>query len=118
MARMRLPATRSSTRPGPAESFAFRFGILSCCSAQFTYSTARHTMRLHSFARKLSHERKISFVTDWSFGAVRGGHRVGTGIGGRPEQDVGRWPVNSCHPIGARTGSGYTLEGWKTVMRM
>src|SRR5258705_8794388 len=25
---------------------------------------------------------------------------------------------NSCHPIGARTGSGYTLEGWKTVMRM
>ena len=26
--------------------------------------------------------------------------------------------MNSCHPIGARTGSGYTLEGWKTVMRM
>jgi virginiamycin B lyase len=25
---------------------------------------------------------------------------------------------NSCHAIGARTGSGYTLEGWKTVMRM
>ena len=25
---------------------------------------------------------------------------------------------NSCHPIGARTGSGYTLDGWKTVMRM
>ena len=25
---------------------------------------------------------------------------------------------NSCHPIGARTGSGYTLEGWKTVLRM
>src|SRR2546426_759439 len=25
---------------------------------------------------------------------------------------------NSCHPIGARVGSGYTLEGWKTVMRM
>jgi virginiamycin B lyase len=25
---------------------------------------------------------------------------------------------NSCHLIGARTGSGYTLEGWKTVMHM
>ena len=25
---------------------------------------------------------------------------------------------NSCHPIGARTGSGYTHDGWKTVMRM
>jgi virginiamycin B lyase len=25
---------------------------------------------------------------------------------------------NSCHAIGARTGSGYTEEGWKTVMRM
>ena len=25
---------------------------------------------------------------------------------------------NTCHPIGARTGSGYTLDGWKTVMRM
>src|SRR5437016_1117251 len=25
---------------------------------------------------------------------------------------------NSCHPLAARTGSGYTLEGWKTVMRM
>src|SRR5438132_567530 len=25
---------------------------------------------------------------------------------------------NSCHPLTARTGSGYTLEGWKTVMRM
>src|SRR3989454_3983611 len=25
---------------------------------------------------------------------------------------------NSCHPIGARVGSGYTPEGWKTVMRM
>ena len=25
---------------------------------------------------------------------------------------------NSCHAIGARVGSGYTEEGWKTVMRM
>src|SRR3954463_12196690 len=25
---------------------------------------------------------------------------------------------NSCHPIGARTGSGYTAEGWDTVLRM
>jgi virginiamycin B lyase len=25
---------------------------------------------------------------------------------------------NACHPIGARTGSGYTPEGWKTVLRM
>jgi virginiamycin B lyase len=25
---------------------------------------------------------------------------------------------NSCHPLTARTGSGYTPEGWKTVMRM
>ncbi|MFL6572620.1 MAG: hypothetical protein ACJ8G4_12760, partial [Burkholderiales bacterium] len=25
---------------------------------------------------------------------------------------------NSCHAIGARVGSGYTAEGWKTVMRM
>jgi virginiamycin B lyase len=25
---------------------------------------------------------------------------------------------NSCHPIGARTGSGYTPEGWDTVLRM
>jgi virginiamycin B lyase len=25
---------------------------------------------------------------------------------------------NSCHAINARTGSGYTEEGWKTVMRM
>src|SRR5262249_60619333 len=25
---------------------------------------------------------------------------------------------NSCHPLAARTGSGYTAEGWKTVMRM
>jgi len=25
---------------------------------------------------------------------------------------------NGCHPIGARTGSGYTLEGWQTVLRM
>ena len=25
---------------------------------------------------------------------------------------------NSCHPIGARTGSGYDAAGWKTVMRM
>ena len=25
---------------------------------------------------------------------------------------------NACHPLAARTGSGYTLEGWKTVMRM
>ena len=25
---------------------------------------------------------------------------------------------NSCHPIGARVGTGYTEEGWKTVMRM
>ncbi len=25
---------------------------------------------------------------------------------------------NSCHPLQARVGSGYTLEGWRTVMRM
>ena len=25
---------------------------------------------------------------------------------------------NSCHPIGARVGSGYTPEGWDTVLRM
>jgi virginiamycin B lyase len=25
---------------------------------------------------------------------------------------------NSCHPLTARTGSGYTPEGWKTVLRM
>jgi virginiamycin B lyase len=25
---------------------------------------------------------------------------------------------NTCHPIGARTGSGYTPEGWDTVIRM
>jgi len=25
---------------------------------------------------------------------------------------------NTCHPIGARTGSGYTPEGWDTVLRM
>src|SRR5258705_9608491 len=25
---------------------------------------------------------------------------------------------NSCHPLGARTGSGYDAAGWKTVMRM
>jgi len=25
---------------------------------------------------------------------------------------------NTCHPLGARTGSGYTAEGWKTVLRM
>ena len=25
---------------------------------------------------------------------------------------------NACHPIGARVGSGYTHDGWKTVMRM
>ena len=25
---------------------------------------------------------------------------------------------NSCHPLLARVGSGYTAEGWHTVMRM
>src|SRR3954469_13109916 len=25
---------------------------------------------------------------------------------------------NTCHPIGARTGSGYTADGWDTVMQM
>jgi len=25
---------------------------------------------------------------------------------------------NSCHPLGARVGTGYTEEGWKTVLRM
>src|SRR3954465_12784734 len=25
---------------------------------------------------------------------------------------------NACHPIGARTGSGYTPEGWDTVLHM
>src|SRR4051812_39066201 len=25
---------------------------------------------------------------------------------------------NTCHPIGARTGSGYTPQGWDTVLRM
>ena len=25
---------------------------------------------------------------------------------------------NSCHALGARVGSGYTAEGWKTVLRM
>ena len=25
---------------------------------------------------------------------------------------------NTCHKIGARTGSGYTPEGWDTVLRM
>ncbi|MGH8741352.1 MAG: hypothetical protein ACREUN_10595, partial [Burkholderiales bacterium] len=25
---------------------------------------------------------------------------------------------NSCHALTARTGSGYTKEGWNTVMRM
>src|SRR3954466_9614259 len=25
---------------------------------------------------------------------------------------------NTCHPIGARVGSGYTPEGWDTVLRM
>jgi len=42
--------------------------------------------------------------------------------GQAPAEDKGKQMVdglcNSCHPIGARTGSGYTLEGWKTVMRM
>src|SRR5882672_8784833 len=36
--------------------------------------------------------------------------------------DVGKAVVdatcNSCHPIGARTGSGYTPEGWDTVLHM
>ena len=25
---------------------------------------------------------------------------------------------NSCHPLTARVGSGYNVEGWRTVMRM
>ena len=25
---------------------------------------------------------------------------------------------NTCHPLAARIGSGYTVEGWKTVLRM
>ena len=37
-------------------------------------------------------------------------------------EDTGKKMVdatcNSCHPIGARTGSGYTPEGWDTVLRM
>jgi virginiamycin B lyase len=36
--------------------------------------------------------------------------------------DVGKAMVdatcNTCHPIGARVGSGYTPEGWDTVLRM
>lgn len=25
---------------------------------------------------------------------------------------------NTCHPLSARVGSGYTAKGWQTVMRM
>jgi virginiamycin B lyase len=39
-----------------------------------------------------------------------------------PGEDNGKALVdaqcNSCHPLGARVGSGYTPEGWQTVMRM
>src|SRR5215510_9979034 len=34
---------------------------------------------------------------------------------GKPLVDA---KCNSCHPLTARTGSGYTPDGWKTVMRM
>ena len=40
---------------------------------------------------------------------------------GSPE-DKGKAMVdaqcNSCHPLTARTGSGYDASGWKEVMRM
>src|SRR5512140_2459034 len=40
---------------------------------------------------------------------------------GSPE-DIGKRIVeakcNSCHPLSARVGSGYTAEGWDTVLRM
>jgi virginiamycin B lyase len=40
----------------------------------------------------------------------------------RSQADAGKQLVdamcNSCHPVEARVGSGYTPEGWKTVMRM
>jgi len=101
-----------------ADSFGFRFGIWFCCSAQFTYSTARHTMDLHS---------------SWGSGTMAG--RIHSSLlaasvlciafpawGQGPAEDQSKKLVdglcNSCHPIGARTGSGYTLEGWKTVLRM
>jgi virginiamycin B lyase len=42
--------------------------------------------------------------------------------GQAPAEDVGKKMVdglcNSCHPIGARTGSGYTRDEWNTVLRM
>jgi virginiamycin B lyase len=42
--------------------------------------------------------------------------------GQAPAEDMGKKMVdglcNSCHPIGARVGSGYDAAGWKTVMRM
>jgi len=43
-------------------------------------------------------------------------------FGQKSPEEMGKAAVdaqcNSCHPIGARVGSGYNLEGWKTVMRM
>src|SRR5229473_7164803 len=40
---------------------------------------------------------------------------------GSPE-DQGKQLVeaqcNSCHPLSARIGTGYTAEGWDTVLRM
>jgi virginiamycin B lyase len=35
-----------------------------------------------------------------------------------PGKAIADAQCNSCHPLGARVGSGYTEEGWKTVMRM
>lgn len=35
-----------------------------------------------------------------------------------PGKDLVAGMCNTCHPLAARIGSGYTVEGWKTVLRM
>jgi virginiamycin B lyase len=35
-----------------------------------------------------------------------------------PGKDIVAGMCNTCHPLSARIGSGYTVDGWKTVLRM
>src|SRR6185503_6515128 len=102
--RKRTPRARAR-RPQASVSRS----LLECCNAQFTYWGTRHTMAARSFhgrgAAKVSLPHVLSaFAVSAPLAAVSPAWGQADG-NGKAMVDA---KCNTCHPLAARTGSGYT----------
>src|SRR3954469_19664544 len=101
----------------PAGQASVSLSLLVCCDAQFTYCGARNT--IEPLAHFTEEEAQLSPTKTAVVAAIAA---LALPAWSQDTADPGKAMVegscNTCHPLSARVGTGYTPEGWKTVMQM